>query len=225
MNTSRSLAIFPILFVLAACGGSEDSEPAADIDPADVEVDAALSAPGVVEATPQGTPAVLTIDQFGVDTAKIVFEHTGTEPGQSTFWIENFGERVAIETDLTTGFGPNRSHAYWDGDRLYRLDLETGERFDTPLRQRNMEPASVTVVPAADLESVGYERIGEMVIAGIACAHWRNPAIGYETCFWNRIELLSINGLLEDGGFTLRYEAIEIVVGEPIPDEIRALAP
>ena len=185
------------------------------------------SVPDVVEQAINQVAASLAYDQFVVAMVKVVFQHFGSEEGQSTLWIENFGERVAVETDLVTRFGsfeePNRRQAYWDGDRLYSRDLTNDELFDIGIRQKNMEPAAVTVISPADLESVGYERLGEMMITGQSCEHWRNPTIRYESCFWNRIELLSINGLLEDGGFSLKFEAVEIVEGEGIPDEIRAL--
>ncbi len=224
MRTLRHLAIVPVLLVLGSCGESDDSEQAKDTVAGNVELESSSPVSSSEEATPGQLTVTLANDQFGIDTVKIVFEHSGSEQGRSTLWIENYGERVAIETDLTTVLGPDRSYAYWDGDRLYRRDLETDELYDTPLRQRNMEPASVTIIAPADLAAAGYERLGDITIAGVACEHWRNPTINYETCFWNRIELLSINGLIEDGGFMLRHEAVEIVEGEGIPEDIRALA-
>lgn len=222
MRILETTGLILALTIPAACGDA--SAPGA----ADSGEQAAGGAAGeIVDNALSGVPANLALDQFGIDTIKVVFSHFGSEEGTRTMWIENYGERVAIQRDYVTRFGsfeePTRNIAYWDGERIYMHNLVNDQRSDMGLRQRDMEPASVTITSPTDLVNVGYERVGEMTIAGRTCEHWRNANLNYETCFWNRIELLSLNGYLEEGGFTLKHEAVEIVEGENIPEEIRAL--
>lgn len=211
---------------IAGCGESDQSVP-------DASADTAAPSPATATAPAESAPAPTIprgLDKFDLETFKVVYRHDGSETGTSTLWVEDYGERAAMDVDIVTKLGNfeqrRRQHNYWDGERVYMHDLEADSRFDTVMRPKDMEPAAFAVTSSDDLVRVGYERIGDLTIAGQTCEHWRNDSINYEACRWKRIELMSKNAALAEatGGLTLQKEAVELVEGEGIPEEFKSLA-
>jgi hypothetical protein len=91
------------------------------------------------------------------------------------------------------------------------------------LRTKSSEPTSFATTPAKDLTTVGYERIGDKVIVGKTCEHWKNGQFNFEGCRWSNIELEFLNGA-GTARILQRTVATELVEGEGIPDRIKALA-
>lgn len=169
-------------------------------------------------------------DEYNVESFKVVYEYDGTESGTMTLWVEDYGNRVAMETDLVTKMGrmqqPRRQRAYWDGDRMYLQDLTNDSVWESGLRMKDMEPSAFAITSDQDLERVGYERIGDQTIAGKTCEFWRNEGLNFEACRWNRVDLMSDNRAISDKTDGVRFakKAVEFVEGEIIPADFKSLA-
>jgi hypothetical protein len=210
--------VFAVLVASGAATGCGERDRAAGRAPDTTET------ADVGKVVERGVAAVVPpADRFGVETFRVVFELEGQETGRRTMWVEDHGSRVGIEEELTGYGGPQRKLYYWDGARSHMQDLPDGEVYTTTIRTKVSEPTAFATTSAADLERVGYERLGEKTVAGKTCEHWKNARFNYEGCRWNGIELEFLNGAGTDK-ILQRTVAVEFVEGEGIPDRVKAIA-
>lgn len=209
---------------LAACGGGEneaDTSAGSGTGAAAANEDA-----GQEQATRAARETaerfVPKADQFGVKRFKIVYDLEGQTDGRRTMWVENYGERVGLEYDAATYGEADKSQMYWNGERMF-LKRKAEDAPMRTIRVKDSEPTSFAVTKAADLERVGYERLGEKTVAGVTCEHWKNETLNYEGCRWNNIELEFLNGAGTDR-IIQRVTAVAFVEGEGMPDRLKALA-
>ncbi len=215
-GTCAVLSLAVLSLALAACGdGAPDGEDAAG---AGNTPSAAVENTGPEKAGTDAAPY-----RFGTETAAIVYAHQGSLSGTSTLYIEQWGERAAIVENLLGSGGARNQTALWIEDRMFVHDHAREESWATGIRYRALEPSMFAAATDKQLELAGYERIGAMEIAGQTCEHWRNPTMKLEACRWNGFDLLLVTGQQEDGRFTTKKIAVDIVTDTAIPEDILAL--
>lgn len=210
--------------LLAACGGGgggTDTVQADDTgDPGSARTGEEVAQEAVETFADVFIPEA---DEFGVKTFKIVYELEGQQTGTKTLWVEDYGARVGVEQDAVAYRMQDYRRAYWDGEKVHLQNEPDGEISSIGIRPIDTEPSSFARTPPAQLEMVGYARVGEKTIAGQTCEHWTNDALNYDGCHWNKIEL---EFTISDGsGKTVqRTTAVSFEEGVGVPSEIKAMA-
>lgn len=217
MPTKSASVVTPLLAIALTLGcGGDASKDQTD--------DQASNAGSDVQQAVEDLAAAFVprADQFGVEQFKVVYDLEGQETGTRTMWVEDFGARVGIEDNLTIYNQPQHKLYYWDGDQGHMKDLPDGQVSSMRLRMKSSEPTSFATTPGDQLQSVGYEQLGEKDIVGITCEHWKNDQFNYEGCRWKNIELEFLNGAGTEQ-IIQRSIASEYVEGEAIPERIKAI--
>ena len=214
-----AVALQFIALLVIACDGNGGSPDAGQ---------PAASAPAPDRTGSRGFEAAA--DQFGLERFSITTEtyrapvkvglRTRRESSATvTRYVENYGERVAMETRSEK----RHEQYYWDGRRGILHDVVTGTTTDQgAVRLRTSEPEQRAVASASQLASWGYERAGEKTVLDRPCEVWASPEQRTEFCRWRHLVLESLD-FDTDGNETGRMTAIEIREGEGIPAEFAAL--
>ena len=164
-----------------------------------------------------------TAKDFGVRNFKIVYELEGQLDGTRTMWVEDYGARVGVEEDVVFGSLEEHKLTYWDGEKVH-LKTNDDAVSSIGIRPIQTEPSSFSTSSDSDLELVGYERIGDKILVGKTCEHWKNPNLNYDGCRWKHIDLEFLTGA--PGGDTIaqRTTATSFSEGGAIPNHIKGLA-
>ena len=218
--------------MIAGCGGEKNTEATAPADAAPeaagvtaekTDANAAPAADPVKQVIEETVaPFIPEADQFGLQSFKIVYRMEGQQTGTRIMYVEDYGKRVALEEDLTAFNMTEDKITYWDGETVH-LKINDGAVSAIRIRPITTEPSSFATTSAANLELVGYKRLGEKTILGKPCEHWRSEPLNFEGCRWNNIDLENQNGAGTDKVLQ-SIVAIEFVEGEGIPDHIKAIA-
>jgi len=218
--TRAATAGAALSLIVAGCGEPQvdaESDSAAVSENGDAEDD-------VTEAVDRAVASfVPEADQFGVERFKIVYEMEGQQTGTRTLWVEDHGDRVAVEERLTIYGVDEHKMNYWDGEATWLKQSPDAAPARTGIRTKASEPSSFAVTPASDLETIGYRRTGEKTVAGRTCEVWVHDGLNYEGCRADHIEYEFLNGA-GTPDIIQRATAIEFVEGEGIPDRLKALA-
>ena len=196
--------------VLTACGSGGDTSETAAGTPANDSVQA------VVEK--EIATFIPSAKQFGVKQFKLVSNLEGGPVGTRTLWVEDYGNRVGLLREATFGNFDDYYVGYWDGEKMHFRNAPDAPVQHMAIRLITTEPSSFATTEATQLEAIGYERIGDKVIAGQTCEHWKQTQQDWEGCRLNHIEFAWRIGESQN------TTATEYVEGESIPAEIKDLA-
>ena len=197
------------LFVFAACNSEEQTdEPTVQTDQVE----------NVNEPT-DNTGDIPDGALFGVRAVKLVYEYSGEWTGRETAWIEDYGNFVVIEQDLTTtGNIHNIVRLIWDGEEAticnHMVDGKIVDRYTSMrLRPKDTELSLFAHGDETQLK-YGYEEIDPRTIQGLEARGWKSKSADITGYVWKGIDLAYNNmGVIKE---LVGYEEIE-----SIPDGIR----
>lgn len=202
--------------ILVACG-EQGSAPAVETPSPSLQAD--NSAPSAAPSKP--APATVPTSQsgFGIETVRISYKQTGPGPvtATTTFWIEDFGAHAAMRKQYGPP-SPERNDTYWNGETAFikRSDRGSGVGL-VKYHPDEMRASSMVTSSEPERAALGWTATGERTFAGKTCAAWKSEKLGREFCVWRGVNIQEIT-------IGRAVEATEIVEGERIPDDLRALA-
>jgi hypothetical protein len=209
----KAILVLPLLF-LAACGQQQPQQQAA------VEGQAENAAPAPEQLPPPPPPPPGPQEGYEVQNVRVVYRLEGPQRGTSTLWIEEGGLRVAARDAYTDFSGEVDQDVYWDGSAAH-FRPEGGEVGHSPFIPNRFQPSTIATEDPAMIQRLGYVQTEMRTVAGKPCQVWHNASARIELCVWQGVNLQEF---IEEGQAQFRRIATEVVEGERIPDEIRALA-
>jgi hypothetical protein len=208
----RNIALVLLLLFLAACGQPQQQ--------AAVEAPAQNAGPAPEQLPPPPPPPPGPQEGFDVQNVRINYRLEGPQRGTTTLWIEEGGLHVAARDSYTDFSGEVDQDVYWDG-RAAHFRPEGGEIGHSPFIPNRFQPSTMATENPEMIARLGFQQIEMRTVAGKPCQVWRNDGARIELCVWQGINLQEF---IEQGDAQFRRIATEVVEGERIPDDLRALA-
>jgi hypothetical protein len=209
-------ALFALpLLLLAACGQPQPQQQAEAPAPGQAQ-----NTPPPEQPPPPPPPPPGPQDGFEVQNVRITYRLEGPQQGTSTIWIEDQGHRVAARDAYNDFSGEVDQDVYWDGSQAH-FRPEGGEVGHSRFIPNRFQPSTIATEDPAMIQRLGYQQIEMRTVAGQPCQVWRNTTARIELCVWKGVNLQEF---IEQGPAQFRRIATEVVEGEMIPAEFRALA-
>lgn len=163
-------------------------------------------------APPRDEPA-LAESNFGVESAKITFKHSGRQEGTTTAWFTGRGATVAVFTDLTKPIVEKR-HVVWKDGKATGW-REGAAPYTSAVRSKDTELRAVVVTESKALAEAGFAKQPNAMVAGKDCDVLTNEKTQVTLWRWQGIDLKYTNG--ED-----TVEATEVITPSDLPAEMLA---